>query len=361
MSVPPDAGGAGAGAPTGRSGRPSKPVAVALVLMFVLAFVIFALPFAFTTQAPLVTAFRASGIFSPNLDHHGDRALVRVRLHDPSLVTLEVRGRDDHVLVRTLRADRPTKPGWLRLSWDGRDDRGARVADGAYALNLRARSASGKKLPWRASRVIVVDTTPPGIRALVVRPASAGAGAGECRLTVVAAERTTLRVRASGDSGTALDAGPWRLEAGRPFRWRWDGADARGRPVPAGAYRLRIALTDPVGNRRTEVRTCWVGHLVGAAVPARPLAGQEVGVQLRSPAGAAVPAGTPAHLALYRRLGTPGRDASFALGTPVGTAASGPAGRVRLRLPAATDPSRLWLVASTRQGQALIALGPPAP
>ena len=41
--------------------------------------------------------------------------------------------------------------------------------------------------------------------------------------------------------------------------------------------------------------------------------------------------------------------------------ASGPAGQVRVRLPAATDPSRLWLVASTNQGQALIALGPPAP
>jgi flagellar hook capping protein FlgD len=362
MSAPPGARAPADAAPAGGPDRPGRPLTVALLLMFVVAFVIFALPFAFTTQAPLVTRFRASGIFSPNLDHHGDRALVRVRLHDPSLVTLEVRGRDgDHALVRTLRADRPTKRGWLRLSWDGRDDRGARVPDGAYALNLRARSASAKKLPWRASRVIVVDTTPPTIRSLAVRPASAGAGGAECRLTVVAAERSTLRVRAMGDSGAAIEAGPLRLEAGRPFRWRWDGSDSRGRPVPAGPYRLRIALTDPVGNRRTEVRTCWVGHLVGAAVPARPAAGQEVGVLLRSPGGAAVPAGTPAHLALYRRLGTPGRAASFALGTPVGTAASGPAGQVRLRLPAATDPSGLWLVASTNQGQALIALGPPVP
>jgi len=338
--------------------RPGRTMAIALVVMFVIAFVIFALPFAFTTQAPLVTRFRASGVFSPNADGHAERALVRVRLHDPSRVTLEVRQRGgDHTLVRTLMADRLSRVGWLRLSWDGKDDHGARVPDGAYALNLRARSAGVKKPPWRTSRVIVVDTTPPAISSLAVRTAGGGA---ECRLSVTAAERATLRLRAQGQ-GTAVVAGPWRLDAGRLFRWRWGGSDAKGRPVPAGAYRLRIAISDPVGNLRTVVRTCWVGHLGGAAVPARPRAGQEVGVALRAPGGAAVPAGTTAHLELFRRVGTPGRDPSFSLGTPVGTAASGPAGEVRVKLPAATDPSRLWLLASTDQGQALIALGPPAP
>jgi hypothetical protein len=356
--------GAGAAAPApdgGGSGRarPPLPVTVALVAMSVLAFVIFALPFAFTTQAPLVTRFRASGTFSPNGDTHADRALVRVRLNDPSRVTLEVRGRGrDHALVRTLLGDRPRARGWLRLSWDGRDDRGRPVADGAYALNLRARGGPRKR-PWNASRVIVLDTRPPALRRLVVRPAGPGSG-GECRLTVVAAERATLRVRVSGDGAGAVAAGPWRLEPGRPFRWRWDGADAQGRPMPAGAYRLRMILTDPVGNRRTEVRTCWVGHLVGAAVPARPQPGAEIGVLLSAPGGAAVPAATPASLALFQRLGPPGRAAPF-LGSPVGAVASGPAGQVRLRLPLATDPSQLWLVASTPTGRALIALGSPAP
>ena len=319
----------------------------------------FALPFAFTTQAPLVTRFRASGIFSPNGDTHADRALVRVRLNDPSRVTLEVRrGRDtDHALVRTLLGDRPRGPGWLRLSWNGRDERGRPVPDGAYALNLRARGGP-KTRPWNASRVIVVDTRPPAISRLVVRPAGPAAR-GECRLTLTAAERATLRVRATG-SGRGATAGPWRLEPGRPFRWRWEGTDAAGKPLPAGAYRLRITLTDPVGNRTTEARTCWVGHLVGAAVPARPQPGATVGVLLRAPGGAAVPAATPASLALYQRLGSPGREAPF-LGSAVGGIASGPAGQVRLQLPAETDPSQLWLVATTPAGRALIALGPPAP
>jgi hypothetical protein len=364
MSGPPGPAGPGAAGPAPDGGgarwpRPPLAVTVSLVAMSVLAFVIFALPFAFTTQAPLVTRFRASGTFSPDGDTHADRALVRVRLNDPSRVTLEVRRRDSgHALVRTLLGDRPRAKGWLRLSWDGRDDGGRPVGDGAYALNLRARGGP-KTRPWNASRVIVVDTRPPAIRRLVVRPAGPSAG-GECRLTLVAAERATLRVRASGGSAGAVGAGPWRLEPGRPFRWRWDGADAKGRPMPAGAYRLRITLTDPVGNRRTEARACWVGHLVGAAVPARPAPGAVVGVLLRSPGGAAVPAATPASLALYQRLGSPGREAPF-LGPAVGAIASGPAGQVKLQLPAETDPSQLWLVATTPAGRALIALGPPAP
>lgn len=63
-------------------------------------------------------------------------AAIDVRIHD-------VRGR----LVRRLETAAPVPAGITRLSWDGNDERGVRVASGVYFVHLRA---SGRMLVRQA-------------------------------------------------------------------------------------------------------------------------------------------------------------------------------------------------------------------
>jgi FlgD Ig-like domain len=332
-------------------------IAGATLALFALAIGLFVLPFAYPTPPPIVTRFQATRVFSPNARPDGTRdvARVSVRLRQRSRVTLEIKDSKGHVVLRLLDDTHPR--GWIRPIWTGRDQAGARVPDGTYSLALRARS--GRKR-WNSSRRIVVDTTPPSLRSLEVTSAALSEEAGaECRLTVTS----------RGDGGLTLEAvragrvlrrlGPRPVSDDETVHWSWDGVRDDGRPARVGLVLLRARLADASGNPIVREHSCWLGRIVGRAVPSDPAAGARVRVHLRTAAGAALDPGTPTALALYRRVGTPGRDLGSPLGRRVARAARGPAGRVTLRLPARVRPSALWLVATTRRGVALIPLPSP--
>jgi hypothetical protein len=122
-------------------------------------------------------------------------------------------------------------------------------------------------------------------------------------------------------------------------------------------YIVRAILSDVPGNTSEQSATCWVGHLLGATVPARPKLGTRVRVALRGPGGAPVAPSTRVGLAIFRRLGSPGA-ASEVLGPRVGAKSSGTAGSVRIQLPRKIPAADLWIVATTDAGRALIPLRP---
>lgn len=336
-----------------RRTRTAVAAAGTLVLTLV-ALAIFVLPFAFPTPPPIITRFHATQFFSPDGDGRRDVARISVRVRDPSSVVVEVRHEDE--LVRTLVDRERVAPGWLRVSWDGRDAEGRVVPDGAYALKLRARS--GRK-QFNTTRRIVVRVAEPTIRrmdvvSLALEPPAERAGRGECRLQVVPGNDGTLaiEIRRRGEADALRRVGPRPAIAGTPVTWTWDGR-AEGSPVEPGIHLVTAVLTDTPGNRTQRSATCWAGHLAGTVVT-EGAEGRRLGADLAALPDRPLPPDTPVTLRLHRRLGTPGRDEGPVLGRPVGAEVRGRAGGARVPLPRGADPSVLWLVAETADGAALI-------
>jgi hypothetical protein len=329
-------------------------VAVGMLALAVLGLAVFVLPFAYTTPPPIVTRFTATSLFSPNGDGRRDVARVSIRVRTPSHVALDVRdsgGRSVRLLL-----DEERGPGWSRLSWGGRDEAGRTLPDGQYVLALRARS--GRKR-FNISRRIVLDTTAPRIERMDVASAALAGGPGECRTSLVAADDARARVEVARATGgpPVLALGFRPIAGGGELRWTWDGRGRGGRPVRPGLYVVRGVLRDAPGNETARIRSCWVGHIVGRAVPPRPQPGERVGVALTDSTGRPLPGATPTQLALYRRAATPGRHLTGPLGPRVGGRARGRADRVSVRLPRRLRPDALWLVATTPRGRALVPLG----
>jgi hypothetical protein len=327
-----------------------------MVALAVLGLAVFVLPFAYTTPPPIVTQFRATSLFSPNGDGQRDVAIVSIRLHQPGRVTLEVRNKDG-ATIRRLAADEARGKGSRPTRWDGRDDSGRRLADGPYVLAHRARSGPQR---FKISRKIVIDTGPPRPAEMTVASAAlAGPGDGQCRLTLTAADAGSVEIGAAPDPShpALVTLGPRPIDANQTLHWTWDGLGRDGRPVSPGLYAVQVTLRDAAGNRLERQRSCWVGHITGRPVPAGAAPGDRVGVALAGADGRPVPPTTPVNLALYRRTATPGESLGAPLGARVGGQARGRAGRVTLRLPRRIRADALWLVATTRDGRALIPLG----
>ena len=331
-------------------------VVAAIVALFVLALAVFVLPFAFPTPPPVVTRFNATLLFSPDGDGRREDAKVNVRLSQPAEVTIEIQ--EDGETVRRLITDQREAGRWVRESWDGRDDAGRRVADGTYAIKLRARA--GRK-QFNTTRSIVVDTGAPRPAEMTVESATLGeAGEGECRVAFASRDPGSVVFEALPDGGgePLRRLGPRPVRPGEPVRWRWDGARTDGGVVPPGIYVIRASLFDPARNRVVRERTCWVGYIAGEPVPASVAPRERVGASLRRTSGNRLATSDTVTLALYRRTAVPGQTPGDPLGAQVGGGARGPSGRVTVRVPPGINPSALWLVARTDDGlgAALIAL-----
>ncbi len=320
-----------------------------MLALFIVAAGVFVLPFAFPTPPPIVTRFQATQLFSPNGDGQRDVARVGVRLSQASDVTLTIRkdGEDVAVLLDSIRKPR----GFFTTSWDGRDTQGFPVPDGTYAITLRVRS--GEK-QFNTSRKVVVDTTAPRPASLTVTSATlAAAGPGQCRVSFTPADAGSVTFEARPFEGGEVvrTLGPRPAQADQEQRWNWSGVGtAAAAPVRPGLYVVRASLRDAARNVLTRERTCWVGYIAGTARPARPAAGDAVGVTLRRTDGTPLPGSTRIALVLQRRTGVPGETFDDPLGAQVGPGRSGPAGRITVTVPRNVNPAALWLVARRLDG-----------
>jgi flagellar hook assembly protein FlgD len=321
-----------------------------MLALFVIALGIFLLPFAFPTPPPIVTRYQATQLFSPNGDGRRDAARVNIRLHEASRVTVEIQKDGEPIL--DLVAGELWPRGFTSTEWFGRDRFGRLLPDGTYAVKLAARA--GEK-QFNKPRNIVIDTTAPRIGKLSVTSATlAGAGRGECRVAMTAADPGSAVLEArpagGGDAVRRLGARPVRGDA--TLRWLWDGTATDGVDVPPGLYVIDASLSDAARNRDEQVATCWVGRMAGSAVPAEPRPRDRVRVRLRTTDGDRIRPSTPVALTLRRRTGTPGENLGDPLGAQVGGGAKGPAGTVSVRIPPGINPDALWLVARTLDGDA---------
>lgn len=150
---------------------------------------------------------------------------------------------EDGELVRTLYSGRRLAAGFHDESWDGRDAAGRIVPDGTYRPRLRL-AEEGRTIEF--PNEIVVDTNPPEITVLgvgrrVISPDGDRIAPG-----------TTVRYRL-GERRRALLLVNGKVAIRSHSRnprgaLHWYGRRA-GKGLPAGRYRLAVAVEDDVGNR----------------------------------------------------------------------------------------------------------------
>jgi spore germination protein YaaH/flagellar hook assembly protein FlgD len=161
----------------------------------------------------------------------------------------------------------------VSAAWDGRDDSGAVLADGAYTLRLATFDALGNRAA--VDRQVTIDTlAPTGTLRARSSPWLAGATRNAFSPDGDGVNDTTRLSWTLSEPGrgllTIVDPGgrevlrrdlPWGVSGGIT----WDGRDAAGRAVADGVYKLTISARDYAGNdvvvRRTLILTRTAGFL----------------------------------------------------------------------------------------------------
>jgi FlgD Ig-like domain len=197
---------------------------------------------------PVGTA-RVDRWLSPVCDCPRETAQVRFRLREPKRLEVTVVDEDGD-RVRVLESGVPHPAGRVMFSWDGRDDAGRVVSDGAYRVRVRL-------LDERRTIAIPVDmnvdTTAPRVRLLGVSP-TVVEYEGDLRVryrsnepgrTILSVDGTDLPRGARRDAGRRLLVGPVIVD---------------GAPLAPGIHTIALAVVDRAGN--VSPRTTPVAILV---------------------------------------------------------------------------------------------------
>ncbi len=200
-------------------------------------------PFAVDTAAPAIALSVADKAFSPNGDGSKDELAIARSTEADDWNLSVVPAAAGAAPVRTWT----WKGAAGDLSWNGRDDAGNPVLEGAYLLAAEGRDEAGN-----AAKAVVagiaLDVTAPSLELSVASAAFSPNGDG-------VKDTLTIEQKGSGDDAwTAAIVGA-DGEA-RAYAWKgeaknivWDGRDAKGARAKDGAYRYIAKSEDAAGNR----------------------------------------------------------------------------------------------------------------
>ena len=203
-------------------------------------------------EVPVVLRFATSPQdISPNGDGVRDSTKVGFDLSEPAEVSFSIIDSDGNEL-RRLFNDRPLAGDTKhRFTWDGRDDEGNRVRDGAYRMRV-ARRKEGRVLD--SIKKIRVDTVRPRVRLSSSRPGVIDPGSSR---------PIRVRVSYSGPRNVAPEFRVFRTDDGPPRivrRFRgdrsrggvWDGTVISGAHAVDGDYAFQVRVRDLAGNETLE-------------------------------------------------------------------------------------------------------------
>jgi len=213
---------------------------------------------------------RITPTFSPTCRCEQQAARIAFRLRQPDRLTLTIQDGQGRV-VRTLLGNASFGRGTHEFGWDGRDDQGRVVAQGAYRARVEL-DKLGRAIEF--PRVIRVDTAPARIEITRLTPRVISPD-GDHR-----ADAVTMRYEAS-EPVQAILLVDGRKEVETALRQK--GAivwSPRGRK--RGSYSLSVATVDAAGNRSRPVgpypvRIRYV-DIAAKLIRARPRAGFAVRV-----------------------------------------------------------------------------------
>jgi len=189
-------------------------------------------------RSPVGTARYFDRWLSPECDCPRETTLLTFQLREPERIDATIVDADGD-FVRTLLAGSEQGPGRVRTEWDGRNEAGRVVPDGAYRVRVRMRDE-------RRTIVIPVhihvDTVPPRVRLLGVSSTTLERG-GKIELEYETNEfgRPLLLV----DDEPAA-AGGERKPGLKKVVW---GARVRRELLPPGIYSVSLIVVDRAGNR----------------------------------------------------------------------------------------------------------------
>jgi FlgD Ig-like domain len=221
-----------------------RPVAITALVLALFAGT--AAAFVLTVSLKLVRSpldrVRVEPAVAPTCACRHDEARIRFRVRRPDRIDVVVLDEAGEA-VRTLLEDERRSRGRTRVAWDGRDDAGNVVSDGRYQVRVHFRS---EERTIDIPTPIEVDTTPPRVRVLAVRPpvfSPDGDGRrDEFAIDYVADEAAAPIVLVDAVvvfEGPLRDAGETRVV--------WDGT-SNGRPLPPGTYGIAVQGRDRLGN-----------------------------------------------------------------------------------------------------------------
>ncbi|OGO56206.1 MAG: hypothetical protein A2V85_07630 [Chloroflexi bacterium RBG_16_72_14] len=194
------------------------------------------------TVPPKLTSTSASAsLISPNGD--GTKDTVKLALAASGATSWTVRIAGATGTVRTVSGTGAS----ASFTWDGSDDGGATLPDGAYQATLIAWDNAGNSA--RKAYPVTVDTTRPAVTPAVspTRFSPDGDGAVDTvRLSWASSERATGTARVW--KGTTL-VRSWTVTSLTAWAVTWDGRNASGTRVGDGTYAFRVDVKDPAGNR----------------------------------------------------------------------------------------------------------------
>ena len=198
------------------------------------------------TVAPVVgSASSNSTLISPNGDGIRHTVTVKLTASGANGWTFSAARLSGSILAAAV-ATRSGVGGSAAVTWNGRTNAGAIVADGLYRLTLAAVDNAGNRAI--RSWTVRVDDTPATLTATAGPTSFSPNGDGTAdstRLGWSASERITGSARVY--RGTSLIRS-WTVTSAGSGAVRWSGTDSVGHAVPDGRYLFRISGRDPAGN-----------------------------------------------------------------------------------------------------------------
>ncbi len=209
---------------------------------------------------------------SPNADGVQDRTVVVFRISESADWRVDVKDVSG-ATVRSLSGSGKS----VSVTWDGRDDAGDPLPDGAFGIVASARGVQGQARV--AVATVRLDTVAPGVQSVDVGPdpfSPNGDGwADRTSLAYTPQEACSARVWLRDQAGDVMRRlTDWRDAGVSRRRVAWDGrvAGADGALAPAAEARfvMELTLRDRAGNRTTVRRGVSVDRTLGfaKAVPA---------------------------------------------------------------------------------------------
>jgi hypothetical protein len=188
-----------------------------------------------------IAAPRVDRVVGPLCDCAKAQAQVVFELRERDRITVAIVDSDERV-VRTLVEGTAAPAGDVEATWDGRDDAGRVVREGSYSPRIRLER---QRRTITLRNPILVDTTPPQIRVVDVRPRRLSPGIGETN------NRLDVRYEVDEPARALLyvDGERHAYTYRRPLEGKieWFGRRGGAR-LPSGTYRLELAAEDVAGN-----------------------------------------------------------------------------------------------------------------
>jgi len=191
----------------------------------------------------LVPAASTPSVFSPNADGVLDSAVTSATLSEAGSLLVRITDGTGAV-VRTMTIAASAGPN--AVTWNGRNNAGAIVADGDYTIRLTGRDAAGNSGPSMSRQLTVVKLlgfVNAGLSIFYPQDLDQYANTNTLSFTVTRPAHVTWTIRNSAGDVVLTHLADAAVGAGTQS-WVFDGKDANGVNLARGVFTSDVTATD---------------------------------------------------------------------------------------------------------------------